>query len=106
MQAYLWLQYSLCAASIVQADALVHAIVRGEVITHLVAVATALVLRPAVGAALRLGRLLQQRGVKERNTVQLRHAPVMTSPLYQLLILLCIEVNSIIITQDSPHLKH
>lgn len=58
---YLWLQCSLCTAGIVQADAFVHAIVRGEVVAHLVAVATALVLGPAVGAALGLRRLLRGR---------------------------------------------
>lgn len=49
---YLWLKYSLSGAGTVQADALVHAIVRREVVAHLVAVAAAFVFCPAVSAAL------------------------------------------------------
>lgn len=56
---YLWLQRSLCAARAVQADALIHTVVSGKIIAHLVTVATPLVLCAAVGAALRLRRLLR-----------------------------------------------
>lgn len=56
---YLGLQYPLCTASAVQADALIHTIIGGEIVAHLVAVATAFILCPAVGAALCLRRLLE-----------------------------------------------
>lgn len=51
---YLWLQHSLCAAGAVQADALIHTIISGKIVAHLVAVATAFILCSTVSAALRL----------------------------------------------------
>lgn len=58
---YLWLQRSLCAASAIQADALIHTVVSGKIIAHLVTVATPFILCAAVSAALRLRRLLEMR---------------------------------------------
>lgn len=55
---YLWLQDPLSTAGAVQADALINTVVRREVVAHLVAVATAFILCPAVSAALRLRRFL------------------------------------------------
>lgn len=57
---YLWLQHPLCAAGAVQADALIHTIIGGEIVAHLVAVATAFILCSAVSAALCLRRLLEE----------------------------------------------
>lgn len=51
---YLWLQHSLCAAGAVQADALIHTVICGKIIAHLVAVATTFIFCSAVSAALRL----------------------------------------------------
>ena len=50
--AHLWLQHSLSGAGAVQTDSLIHAVISGEIIAHLVTVATALVLCPTVCAAL------------------------------------------------------
>lgn len=58
---YLWLQHSLCAASAVQADALIHTVVGGKIIAHLVTVATPFILCSTVSAALCLRRLLMRR---------------------------------------------
>ena len=60
---YLWLQHPLCAASAVQADALIHTVIGGKIVAHLVTVATAFILCSAVGAALCLRRLLQRRPI-------------------------------------------
>lgn len=63
---YLWLQCPFCAAGAVQADALIHTIICGEIIAHLVAVATAFILCSAVSAALCLRRLLEKRPFKKK----------------------------------------
>lgn len=55
----LWFEHSLCAAGVIQTDALVHSIICGEIITHLVTVAASLVLRPTVSTAFCLRRFLQ-----------------------------------------------
>lgn len=64
---YLWLQRPFCAAGAVQANALVHTIICGEIIAHLVAVATAFILCSAVSAALCLRRFLERRPFKKNN---------------------------------------
>lgn len=66
---YLWLQCPFCAAGAVQADALIHTIICGEIIAHLVAVATAFILCSAVSAALCLRRLLEKRPFKKKKTI-------------------------------------
>lgn len=55
----LWLQRPLCAAGALKADALIHAVVSGKIIAHLVTVATAFVLCSTISAALRLRGLLE-----------------------------------------------
>lgn len=57
---YLWLQNSLCTASAVQADALIHTVIGGKIVAHLVTVATAFILCSTVSAALCLRRLLER----------------------------------------------
>lgn len=64
---HLWLQHPLCAACAVQADALIHTIIGGKIVAHLVAVATAFILCSAVSAALGLRGLLQSRQFEKQH---------------------------------------
>lgn len=72
---YLWLQHPLCAAGAVQADALIHTVISGKIIAHLVAVATAFILRSTVSAALCLRRLLQEADFKNNNRQEFKNQP-------------------------------
>lgn len=55
----LWFEHPLGAAGVIQTDALVHCVIRGEIVAHLVTVAASFILRPTVSAALCLRRFLQ-----------------------------------------------
>lgn len=60
VKSYLWLKSPLCTAGAVQADALVHAVIGGKIVAHLVTVTTAFILRSTISATLRLRWLLEE----------------------------------------------